>query len=227
MKKTKRKSARIVAIVLSAVLLFTGVLAVPASASILSWLFPGIMTNPTRTTITNRIFLGDSRTVGMYTTLSGKYNHTIVATEDGEYWNAREGAGYSYFSSTAIPKAEEYGIRSGTAVYILFGVNDLSNESRYLELINKKAADWRAAGAKVYFVSVNPVNEQKCRTVTNASIEAFNAAMRSGLSRDVTYVDTYSMLYTDIAGDPDMTDRYGLHYHGDTYRKIYEKLKAS
>lgn len=171
-----------------------------------------------------RIFMGDSRTVGMYSAIHGGNANPVDAQENNEYWIARTSQGYKWMTETAIPKAEAYGITRNTDIFILFGVNDLGNQSKYLATINEKASQWRQQGARVYFVSVNPVYEGKCHSVSNARIEQFNAAMRSGLSYNVTYVDTYSSLYPEISQDASKTDRLGLHYHEDTYREIYNTL---
>lgn len=173
-----------------------------------------------------RIFLGDSRTVGMYFAIHGAYAASLEAETENEYWVAKESMGYRFMTETAIPKAEAYGIGSNTDVFILFGVNDLGNQPKYVSTINEKAAQWRQKGARVFFVSVNPVNEDKCSSVTNAEIEQFNAAMKSGLSYQVTYVDTYSSLYPDISQDETKTDSLGLHYTGETYQQIYNTLLA-
>lgn len=175
----------------------------------------------------SRIFLGDSRTVGMYATLYGKYSSSIDSQVGSEYWVAREGQGYRYMTGTAVPKAEAYGIDWTTDIYFLFGVNDLSNQAKYAEYISSKAAEWRWKGAHVYFVSVNPVYEGKCRSISNAAIEQFNAAMKQDLPYYVTYIDTYSNLVGSISTEPSLTDSYGLHYKADTYRTIYRTLVGS
>ncbi|MBQ9066318.1 MAG: hypothetical protein IJ133_02150, partial [Clostridia bacterium] len=85
---------------------------------------------------------------------------------------------------------------------------------------------WRSRGARVYFVSVNPVNDSKTKYVKNAQIESYNRSVRSSLSSNVTYVDTYSSLYYQIAFDDSMTDSEGLHYYSATYKSIYQMLPS-
>lgn len=214
MNKTIKKQMLSAAMALCILLASTALL--PSSAIFSSW------PEPER----NRIFMGDSRTVGMYTAVHGGYSSTIDSKLEHEYWIAKEGSGYKWMSSTAIPRAESYGIDRSTQIFILFGVNDLGNQSKYLSTINQKAQEWRQKGARVYFVSVNPVYEGKCRNISNRRIEQFNAAMRSSLSYNVNYVDTYSSLYPEISQDSSKTDRYGLHYKNATYQEIYNTLLA-
>lgn len=209
-----RRLKPILSAVLALGMLFLSTAVLPASAIFSSRPEP----------VRHRIFMGDSRTVGMYSAVHGGNAEPVDAVNGNEYWIAKTSQGYKWMTETAIPKAEDYGISQNTEVFILFGVNDLGNQKKYLSTINEKASQWRQQGARVYFVSVNPVYDGKSRNVKNEAIERFNSAMKSGLSSSVTYIDTYSTLVPEIAEDPSKTDRLGIHYHEDTYQEIYNIL---
>lgn len=155
------------------------------------------------------IFVGDSRTVGM---------HTAVGDQDGDVWSAQVSQGYAWMESTGIPAIESE-ITDGSAVVILLGVNDLGNVNNYISYLNTHAPSWKAKGAKVYFVSVNPTANGA--SVTNAQIESFNTKIRNATQTIVSYIDTYSYLQEN---GYDTTD--GIHYTTDTYKKIYNYIKS-
>lgn len=209
-----RRLKSILSAVLALGMLFLSTAVLPASA-----IFSSRPEVPHR-----RIFMGDSRTVGMYSAVHGGNAEPVDTVSGNEYWIAKTSQGYRWMTENAIPKAEAYGISTNTDIFILFGVNDLGNIEKYLSTINEKAAQWRQQGARVYYVSVNPVYDGKSRNVKNSAIEQFNSHMRQGLSYAVTYVDTYSRLFPDISEDPSKTDRLGIHYHSDTYQTIYNIL---
>lgn len=151
---------------------------------------------------TKYVFVGDSRTVGMGNAIGGSDNAYI----------AKVGSGYSWFSSTAINQIMNYA-GPGTSLVINFGVNDLSNASKYIELINSYIDEWEAAGITVYYASVNPVGST---TVTNDEIASFNATMKAGLDSRVNWIDSYSYLMSNGYSTSD-----GLHYTNSTYQAIY------
>ncbi len=185
----------------------------------------GELYRPQNTPVSSkRIYLGDSRTVGMYRAVCGGGGDEIAKSAGEDYWCAKVGAGYPYMNETAIPKAEASGIPRGTKIFFLFGVNDMANAEQYASRINAFAEKWNREGATVYFVSVNPVNDEKTRNAKNARIEDFNASVRKAL-RGVRYVDTYSGLYPSLSTDPALTDREGLHYTKDTYLSLYSTLR--
>ncbi len=101
-------------------------------------------------------------------------------------------------------------------------VNDLYNNSNYVTYINQKANEWTKKGAKVYFVSVNPVDEVKEKqngySVKNSEIEKFNATLKNGLNANVNYIDTYNLIKSNFK----TTD--GLHYTQGTSNLIYKTI---
>lgn len=158
------------------------------------------------------IFIGDSRTVGM---------KSAVASNKNDIWSAKVGEGYTWMKNTGVPAVEDK-IGKNSKVVILMGVNDL-NSNAYITYLNSKSKKWVKKGATVYFVSVNPVDEEKARsngyTITNSSIVTFNKAMKKGLSSNVKYINTYSKINSFGTTD-------GLHYTNETYKKIYNYIKG-
>ena len=75
----------------------------------------------------------------------------------------------------------------------------------------------RDFGAHFYYDSVNPVDPG---VFTNEQIEAFNSTVSAGLSENVTYIDTYSVLMQD---GYETTDT--LHYTDETTKHLYELFK--
>lgn len=172
------------------------------------------------------VFLGDSRTVGMYQTIHPSSYHDAISINRGnESWYAKCSQGYSYFVHVAVPQMEQHGIPQNAKIFVLFGVNDcsLSQASRYASYLNQKSQEWEEDGATTYFVSVNPVNDAKSRWVKNTQVRAFNQAMKQKLNTRVHYVDTFSALYSKISQQDSATDREGLHFQADSYRYIYEQ----
>ena len=170
------------------------------------------------------VFVGDSRTVGMYYAVTGRSGEPEGGATDknGDIWAAKIGMGYEWMKSTGVPCVESY-ITDKTAVVIAMGVNDVGADygaADYREYLNRKAADWTSRGAFVYYVSVNPV-KAPVSTVTNEGIEAWNEAMLEGLSEDVTYID----INTQMEGKFDYTD--SLHYTNATNLQIYELIKMT
>lgn len=158
------------------------------------------------------VLIGDSRTVGMKSAVG----------KNGNIWSAKIGMGYSWMKSTGVPQVEA-NINSNTDVVILMGVNDvrsLSYTSKYTSYINEKAANWTALGASVYYVSVNPMafETSSYPGITNSVIESWNSKMKSGLSANVTYIDTYSQVIGKVSSSD------GIHYSRGTYKTIYSLI---
>ena len=158
-------------------------------------------------TITKKIFIGDSRTV-----------HMKLAINSNDIWSCKSAMGLDWMKSTGVPNVENQ-ITTGTAVIILMGVNDLFNADKYITYINQKTSEWRNKGAKVYFVSVNPINENTYKGFKNTRIETFNAKMASNLV-NVKYIDTYNYLITHSCN----YTSDGLHYQNSTSKVIYDLI---
>ena len=154
------------------------------------------------------LIIGDSRCVQMRDVTGG----------GGCSWICEKAKGYSWFESNALPRADE-SIGKGTKVVIALGVNDVGNVNSYASMINYKAAEWAARGAKTYFVSVNPVWENPY--VTEEQVENFNATLASQLV-GVRWIDTHSYL---MANGYSMVD--GMHYDDATNLKVYQLIIGS
>lgn len=150
------------------------------------------------------IFVGDSRFVQM----------RDAAEENPHVWIAKVSQGYVWLTRTAVFQIDE-AVGSKTKVLLNLGVNDTWDADAYIELVNKKAAEWREQGAQVYYASVNPVRDG--RYVTVKDVERFNDKVQAGLDPEIGWIDSYSWLeetgYT-------LTD--GLHFDNETSERLYQ-----
>ena len=160
--------------------------------------------HPLSVTADKMVFIGDSRTVDM-----------MNAVQDDSIWCCKVSMGYNWMVTEGVPAVDGY-IDNNTAVIILLGVNDPHNISNYIGYTNEKAAEWAGRGATTYFVSVGPVTGDPY--VTNADIEAFNAALQANLS-GVYYIDIYSYLMENGFSTVD-----GTHYPADVSIAIYNYI---
>lgn len=151
------------------------------------------------------LFIGDSRCVQMREAVAG----------GGCSWICQNGARYEWFADTAIPQADPM-VGKGTKVVICMGVNDTGDVGKYAALTNAKAAEWAARGAKVYYVSVNPVSENPY--TSTEQVDNFNASIVGQLF-GVKWIDTNT--YLKGVGY-NLVD--GLHYDGPTYFKIFSGI---
>ena len=149
------------------------------------------------------ILVGDSRFVQMQANVG----------ENSCTWIAESGKGYNWFNENAIARIDGC-VGKGSKILINLGVNDPGNLNNYLELVNAKAAEWTGKGAKVYYASVNPVWENPY--VTEEQVQYFNSQMQSGLSGDITWIDSHSYLNTIGYKLVD-----GLHFNAETYQNLY------
>lgn len=150
------------------------------------------------------IFIGDSRTEGIRD-----------AVQDDSIWSCKSSMGYDWMSSTGVPEIEDE-IDEYTSVIILMGVNDLYNINNYVNYINNKAIEWAGIGAKTYFVSVGPVENDKY--TNNTEIESFNSEMEENLV-GVNYIDVYSHLTENGYSTLD-----GTHYPDSVSEDIYDYI---
>lgn len=154
------------------------------------------------------IMVGDSRCVQMQEAVGG----------GGCSWICENSKEYTWFVEKAIPRFDEY-VGNGTKVVINMGVNDPEHYRSYAEVVNAKAAEWAARGAKTYFVSVNPVWENPY--TTQEQVDTFNANV-PGMLSGVTWIDTSSWLTTNGYRLLD-----GLHYDAPTYVNIFNLIMGS
>ena len=165
------------------------------------------------------IFIGDSRTVQMYSYLANTWsNNTYSKAGVIKYGNdlfiAQGSMGLDWMKSTGIPAAKKY-FTKGVSIVILMGVNDLRNQEKYIEYLNSNVSSWTSNGAKLYFVTVNPCDGDYSHM--NSKIKTFNSKLKSKLSNKIIWINTHDNLKFKT------TD--GLHYDKDTSVKIYNYIK--
>ncbi len=148
--------------------------------------------------------MGDSRSVGM----------SYIDNNTSHQYTAKVSEGYKYFNNNyeaVLKKAT-----SKDAIVINFGINDLSNVDKYIELFNKIAKNTKA---KIYFLTINPVDEEKeiknGYSIKNKDIDTFNEKMIEGLDSKITIINSNSILKEEGF---DTTD--GIHFTEETYKKI-------
>ncbi len=154
---------------------------------------------------TGYIFVGDSRFVNMNDVCE-------ISKRDNLFMVAKVGEGYNWFSETALQQIKRItssGLFDKWKLIICLGINDLGNIDKYVKKYEslKDVYD-------ITLVSVNPVNNYG--NLSNSQIEKFNSVLTE-LPYD--YIDTYHLLLSTGYATTD-----GLHYSGDTTRKIYNGI---
>jgi len=177
------------------------------------------------------IFVGDSRTVGMYATIKNTSWQELNAVEDGDkVWIAKVGMGYDWFEGTAMPEANPYLQNGNCRLVILMGANDVyssSNANKYLNYLQTNEEFLTSNGNEVYFASVGPMghkgggSETNYKNLSNSdSVEPFNTIIKSGLPSGMYYIDIYSKMISDGYSTAE-----GLHYDNNTNKAIYSMLE--
>ena len=166
------------------------------------------------------IFIGDSRTVLMYSYVANTWENNSYSTGGinqvgNDLFVAQGSMGLSWMQSTAIPAVEKYFTR-GVSIVILMGVNDLRNQDKYIEYLNSNVSKWTKNGARVYFVTVNPCDGEYASM--NTGINNFNDNLKKNLSNKVGWINTHDNLQFKTLD--------GLHYNEETSIKIYNFIKS-
>lgn len=154
------------------------------------------------------IFVGDSRTVQM---------QGAVGLSAAKFI-AENSKGYAWFKDVAIPMIDA-NVGKGSKIVINLGVNDPGNIDNYIALVNAKAFEWNAKGAKVYYATVNPVSENPYTSQTQ--VDYFNSKLLPGLV-GVGIIDTNTFLKTNGYALVD-----GLHFTDATYVKLYHYILSN
>ncbi len=152
------------------------------------------------------LYVGDSRMVGMKTSLNDSNIHFI----------AKESMGYNWL----VEQKEniENTIKNNKISFVVFnlGVNDLSSIDSYLNFYNTylNSSD---DGVYYFFLSVNPVDDTKAKSygyqVKNANIIPFNNKLQAAVGDK--YIDSYSQI-KDYLYTQD-----GVHYQDITNQQIH------
>ena len=175
---------------------------------------------------TDRVVLvGDSRIIQLGNAV---YGFEIVddspvdeETSDGDHILGAVGEGYDWLEEHTANIEDK--LTDGCALVVNMGINGAPYyHSEIAEWCNKIAEKYKDRGVKVYFMSVNPVNDRLMTyngyNIRDVDVICFNSAIRTEL-KDVTYLDTYSVVRDDILGEGSGTFD-GLHYNKNIYRKI-------
>ena len=171
------------------------------------------------------VLVGDSRTtnLGYYV-----YGMTIVddylvdeETSDGDRIFAAGGEDYDWLAEHTSDIEDM--LTDGCALVVNMGVNGAPEyHAEIADWCNEIAEKYKGRGVKVYFMSVNPVNDRLLANhnyaVRNVDVICFNSAIRTEL-KGVTYLDTYSVVRDDILGE-ESSSFDGLHYYDSVYWKI-------
>ncbi len=154
---------------------------------------------------TGYIFVGDSRFVNM-NDICG------ISKLENCFMVAKVGEGYRWFQDTGlsqIKKIVSSKIFPQWKLIICLGINDLENLDKYVKKYEALKEDY-----DITLVSVNPITHYG--NLSNEAIEKFNSTLQK---QPFPYIDTYHILMTT-----GYTTTDGLHYNGDTTRKIYHGI---
>ena len=181
-------------------------------------------TNIVKEDVLKRVFIGDSRTVGMYNAVYGGSDSFISTDNEQEIWYAKVSAGYTWFINNALNQINSYLINDNFEFIILMGANDLYNAdlaNKYISIISEYANNYPES--KFVFASVNPINDEASLnhgySTINQNVIDFNSNLINSINnlnlKNIFYCDTYKKIIDDFeTGD-------GLHYSAQTYKKIY------
>lgn len=179
------------------------------------------MTDKVKSNPKTVVFVGDSRTVGMF----GSEIDIEYDTVKKQSHLTREANSLKDVDVIAqVGKGYNWVVQNPTTydTYIFWlGVNDLTNidsyKSYYEELI--------LSGKKVYLCTVGLVNESKETSygygIKNVDIESFNKQLKTIDNAEV--IDVYQFMLDNELD----TGRDGLHYTKDTYEEIYNFIDNS
>lgn len=155
------------------------------------------------------IYVGDSRILGIQTTLNNSSISYIAQGSQGYNWYVEQAQSqlYSYISADTT----KY-------VVLALGLNDLGNVDKYINIYSSLISGYQKV--KFYFLSINPVNEeltsQNGINITNIQIEAFNTKLSSVFNDN--FIDTYSQIKDSF----NTTD--GINYSDETNKEIHQTV---
>lgn len=154
------------------------------------------------------IFVGDSRTVGMQEAVKAFY------PEDTCMFDAKSGEGYVWFKDSGLPQLESFISEDPDCPVILnLGVNDYKNINEYIAIYQELFG--AHPDTDFYIMSVNPVMDELCPSVSNKIISDFNNKMKESFPDQ--YLDCYTYLLSTSLETMD-----GLHYTENTYIAIHD-----
>lgn len=180
--------------------------------------------NQSTSSISNYLFIGDSRYVGIKSNLEGLgQNNTVAAVTSSTpaQWEsvASNGSGTVLGTRIALPS-------TANGISVMLGVNNVSQTSNMQNMLN--SLHTRYPSAQIYVNSVYHVGTKYRGSVTNAMIDSFNQTMSSWCSSNswATYVDVTSGL-NDSNGyvKAEYMDGAGLHATGNGKTILVNNIK--
>ena len=158
--------------------------------------------------VTQVIFVGDSRVVGM--------------SMAGGYWSVgQESIGYDWFVSDGVYQMiDQMNAWPDADVIFCFGINDVANIGSYIAEYQYLMESY--PNTRFWLMSVNPVNDamaSSCGYFINSDmVVSFNSVLQQAFPE--AYLDVYSYLQQNGYGTSD-----GVHYDVGTYLVIQEYAK--
>lgn len=180
--------------------------------------------NQSTSSISNYLFIGDSRYVGIKSNLEGLgQNNTVAAVTSSTpaQWEsvASNGSGTVLGTRITLPS-------TANGISVMLGVNNVSQTSNMQNMLN--SLHTRYPSAQIYVNSVYHVGTKYRGSVTNAMIDSFNQTMSSWCSSNswATYVDVTSGL-NDSNGyvKAEYMDGAGLHATGNGKTILVNNIK--
>lgn len=180
--------------------------------------------NQSTSSISNYLFIGDSRYVGIKSNLEGLgQNNTVAAVTSSTpaQWEsvASNGSGTVLGTKITLPS-------TANGISVMLGVNNVSQTSNMQNMLN--SLHTRYPSAQIYVNSVYHVGTKYSGSVTNAMIDSFNQTMSSWCSSNswATYVDVTSGL-NDSNGyvKTEYMDDAGLHATGNGKTILVNNIK--
>lgn len=148
------------------------------------------------------IWVGDSRTIGMRD-----------AMKNDDLYIGASGEGYDWLSETGLPQVKDAISNHPKAPVVFnFGVNDYDNMENYLALYEALLEEY--PDTHFYFLSVNPIDPDICKNITNEEIADFNAHLKQSFPD--TFIDSYTFLKASETPTID-----GIHYSSEDYCAIH------
>lgn len=154
------------------------------------------------------IFVGDSRMVEM----------SDLVANDNLIYIAKRGVGVNWMQGTGYPKLLKTIKKTEGKLAIIFfiGINDTYNVDRYISAFNSYYTTLKKKGCDMYYLSLTPTTTYpKTPSKSTASVQAFNAKVKSGLKKGIRYLDIFSYFKWGI----NSVD--GVHYTDSSYSSIY------
>lgn len=179
--------------------------------------------NQSSSSISNYLFIGDSRYVGIKSNLEGLgQNNTVAAVTSSTpvQWEsvASNGSGTVLGTKITLPS-------TANGISVMLGVNNVSQTSNMQNMLN--SLHTRYPSAQIYVNSVYHVGTKYRGSVTNAMIDSFNQTMSSWCSSNswATYVDVTNGLNESNGYIKSSYTNDGLHLNSSGQAILVNNIK--